>query len=225
MSTIAKKKAVKGVRYTDVQKKEVLDFVSNFNAKNGRGGQTQAAEKFGISQITVAAWLKAAGSSVPVKTPVSTEPSVGLKSQEVAAPKAAASVKTPGVGVRYSPEQKQEVVNFVHSYNKANGRGGQSKAASKFGVSPLTVMAWLKASGAPKSGKKSQGAKAVSAPKAPSVTPVTAHVAAPVHAASGVSGSIGAKLEALGALHKQIEKAEAELASLVAKFAALKNSL
>jgi len=48
MSTTAKKSATKGVRYTDAQKKEVTDFVTTFNAANGRGGQSKAAGKFNI---------------------------------------------------------------------------------------------------------------------------------------------------------------------------------
>ena len=61
MSTTTKKASTKGVRYTDTQKKEVVDFAVNYNNTNGRGGQSKAAEKFGISQITIASWLKAAG--------------------------------------------------------------------------------------------------------------------------------------------------------------------
>ena len=52
--------------------------------------------------------------------------------------------------MRYSAEQKQEVVNFVSSYNAANGRGGQSQAAKKYNLSVLTVSAWLKAAGTKK---------------------------------------------------------------------------
>jgi hypothetical protein len=104
----------------------------------------------------------------------------------------------------------------VASYNLANGRGGQSTAAAKFGISPLTVMTWLKASGAPKAPKK--GSKKVgkkvsktTAPKAP--------------AAASASGDLAGKLKTLLDLSQQITKSEAEVASLKAKFASLKASL
>lgn len=51
------KKASKGKRYTDKQKAEVLAFVE----AQGRGGQTAAAKKFGISALTISNWRKKAG--------------------------------------------------------------------------------------------------------------------------------------------------------------------
>lgn len=49
-------------------------------------------------------------------------------------------------GVRYTMEQKQEVVDFVNAHNALHGRGGQSEAARRFNLSLLTVAAWLKKS-------------------------------------------------------------------------------
>jgi transposase-like protein len=209
MSTTAKKSTVKGVRYTDEQKKEIVDFVISHNAANGRGGQSKAAEKFNISQITVAGWLKAAGAPAPAKKVAAEKPAKAAK---------AAKAPNSNVGTRYTTAQKQEVVDFVASYNAANGRGGQSKASVKFGVSPLTVMAWLKAFGAPKA-PKSGISKAKKGPKA-------AKASAPAAAAStGSTGSFSARLDSLMALNRQIEKAEVELAALKSKFAAAKASL
>ncbi len=234
MSTTAKKSAVKGVRYTDAQKKEVIDFVTTFNTANGRGGQSKASEKFGISQITVAAWLKGAGVAAPGKKIVKKAPKAAKAANAPKAPEAPKAAKAPKakkskVGTRYTPEQKQEVVDFVATYNAANGRGGQSTAAAKFGVSPLTVMAWLKAAGAPKApkaAKKGNKAKAVKAPKA-------------AQADKGSDAGFSAKLNSLVALNKQLQKAEstaasaqsaftkaqAEVAQLKAKFTSLKASL
>jgi len=74
------------------------------------------------------------------------------------------SKKSKSVGVRYAPEQKNEIVDFVQQYNEAKGRGGQSAAVSKFKVSPITIGAWLKAAGVSK--KKGKPAKAAKAAKA-----------------------------------------------------------
>ena len=217
MSTIAKKKSVRGVRYTDAQKKEVVNFVTTFNAANGRGGQSKAAAKFGVSPLTVMAWLKDSGAPKAAKKGKAEK---APKASKVAkAPKAAKASKAKtktGVGSRYTPDQKQEVVDFVISHNAANGRGGQSTAAAKFGISPLTVMAWLNKSGAPKAGKKIKASKASKA-----VTPAKA----------GKSVGFDGKLKSLVALNGKIEKAEAgiikgqaELASLKATFASLLSS-
>ncbi|MEX1116025.1 MAG: hypothetical protein WEB53_12295 [Akkermansiaceae bacterium] len=221
MTTTAKKKTVKGVRYTDAQKKEVLDFVASYNAANGRGGQSKAAEKFKMSQITVAAWLKASGALAPTKKVAAKKAAKAPKAPKAPeAAKATKAAKSSKVGTRYTPEQKQEVVDFVASYNAANGRGGQSQASTKFGVSPLTVMAWLKASGAPKASKAAPAAKAPKVAKAPKAAP-----AAKTSAPAARSGSFTARLDSLVALNRQIEKAEVELAALQSKFASLKASL
>jgi hypothetical protein len=207
MSTTTKKTSTKGVRYTDAQKKEVIDFAVNYNAANGRGGQSKAAEKYKISQLTVATWLKGAGAAAPKSAKVVKAPKVAK------APKVKKSGKTR-LGSRYTPEQKKEVTDFVASYNAANGRGGASNASKKFKVSPLTVIAWLKATGVKDVAKKSTKApKAAKAPKAPQA------------AVAAASGGLSAKLNSLLALSHEIEKAEAGLAQLKAKFSSLKASL
>lgn len=152
----ASKKAATGVRYSDDLKQQVVDFVETYNSQNGRGGQSAAANKFNITPLTIATWLKAAGAKKPAK-----------KATKAAATKAAkkAAKKTKGgaskMGVRYSGEFKKEVVDFVNSYNETNGRGGQNQAAKKFNLSVLTVSSWLKAAGVKSPGRKSLAKKAV----------------------------------------------------------------
>ena len=53
----AKKKAK---RYTAEQKKKILDFID----KEGRGGQTKAVAKFGVTAATIASWKRKNGSPV-----------------------------------------------------------------------------------------------------------------------------------------------------------------
>lgn len=209
MSTTTKKTSTKGVRYTDEQKKEVIDFAVNYNAANGRGGQSKAAEKFNISQLTVATWLKAAGASgKAAKAPKAAKAAKESKAKAPAAAKGGRGKKS-----RYSDEQKKEVTDFVVAYNAANGRGGASTASKKFGISPLTVVAWLEAAGVSSKGSGKKAAKPVKAAKAPKA------------AVARVSGGTNATLTSLLALSTQIDKAEAELAQLKSKFATLKASL
>lgn len=58
---MASKKASKGKRYTAEEKQQIVDFVNQHNAANGRGGATAASKKFGVSQLTVGSWLKSGG--------------------------------------------------------------------------------------------------------------------------------------------------------------------
>ncbi|MCW1913079.1 hypothetical protein OJ996_05820 [Luteolibacter sp. GHJ8] len=58
---MASKKASKGKRYSTEEKQQVVDFVNQHNAANGRGGAAAASKKFGVSQLTVASWLKNSG--------------------------------------------------------------------------------------------------------------------------------------------------------------------
>ncbi|MES2924646.1 MAG: hypothetical protein V4819_24045 [Verrucomicrobiota bacterium] len=226
MSNTTKKASTKGVRYTDTQKEEVVDFVVNYNAANGRGGQAKAAEKFGTTQLTIASWLKATGTpskasdKAPKAIKIAKVPKPPVKVPKAAkaekapkAPKASSKAKTK-LGSRYTDEQKEEVTDFVAAYQAANGRGGPSKAAAKFNISPLTVTAWLKAAGVKTSSKK--GAKKAVKKAAPSFAKAV-KAAAPAD-----SGDISAKLSELLALSKEIAGAEAELAKLQARFSSLK---
>ena len=227
MSTTTKKTSMKGVRYTDAQKQEVIDFATSYNATNGRGGQSKASEKFNISQLSVATWLKAAGAPAPKSVKAPKAPKAPKAAKAPKAPKAAKVGGKVKPGTRYTPEQKKAVTDFVVAYNIENGRGGSSTAVKKFGVSPLTVIAWLKAAGVKGSSNKAKkivkaGAKAAKEPKAPKVAKVAK---AAKNAGGEASGGSSAKLSSMLSLSGQIDKAEAELASLKAKFSSLKASL
>ena len=203
MSNTSNQSSIRGIRYTDAQKKEVVDYAVSYNAENSRGGQSKAAEKFGISQLTVASWLKAAGAGSPKPKGRKARGNVS-KSQ---------ANRGKGSGSRYSDEQKNEVVAYAVQYNADNGRGGQSKAASKFNVSPLTVVAWLKAA----------GMKGL-----PSTTQET--IARPAGSKNNKSinpsdGSISSKLSSLLDLSHQITQAESQLESLRNEFNSIKSSL
>ena len=214
MSTNTKKTSAKGVRYTDAQKKEVIDFANSYNEANGRGGQSKAAEKFNISQQTVATWLKASGAPASKSAPAkAAKPSKAGKT-----PSASKGAKSK-LGSRYTGEQKQALTDFVVSYNAENGRGGSSMAAKKFGVSPLTVVAWLKAAGVKGSSNKVARKGAKKAAKTTKATKVA-------KTANGTAqGGFSAKLTSLLSLSGLIDKAEAELTQLKAKFSSLKASL
>ncbi|MBC8125687.1 MAG: hypothetical protein H8M99_00870 [Gloeobacteraceae cyanobacterium ES-bin-144] len=199
MSTKKKKIAPTGIRYSDAQKNEVVDFVASYNAANGRGGQSVASAKFKVTPLTVAAWLKKFGKVT--------------KGKKVAKPVKKASASASSRGVRYTPEKKAEVVDFVANYNAANGRGGQNQAAKKFNLSVLTVSAWLKASG--KKGAKG-AVKTVSAAK-----PVVAVKSSGGSAPSGLA----AKVATLAALVAQVGNAEKELEKLYSKQDALLASI
>jgi hypothetical protein len=228
MSTTPKKNTPQRVRYTDAQKKEIVDFATSHNAAKGRGGQSAAANKFKVSPISVAAWMNGPGAPKVAKVAkVAKAPKAAKAAKAPKAPKAPKAAKArkaakraskSKVGTRYTAEQKKEVVDFTVAYNAANGRGGQSKAAAKFKVSPLTVMAWLKAAGVKKSSKKAAKKSARAA------RPAKAAKAAK-KASSSASVSFDAKLSSLLTLSKEIAKAEAALAQLKGKFSSLKASL
>ena len=48
-------------RYTEEQKNEILSFIDKFNADQGRGGQTAAIKKFGVTAVTLSNWNKKTG--------------------------------------------------------------------------------------------------------------------------------------------------------------------
>ncbi len=206
MSTKVKKpakKAATGIRYSDAQKKEIVDFVIAYNSTNGRGGQSEASKKFKVTPLTISAWIKSSGKkaaakpgkkkALPVKTAKAAKPAkAAKKATKKVAKKVAKSASASKKGKRYTSEQKQEVVDFVNSYNAANGRGGQSRAAKKFKVSVLTVSSWLKGAGV-KGGKAGKAVKAA------------------------VPAGLAAKVASLVAINQQVSAAEKELEKLYAK--------
>jgi transposase-like protein len=209
MSTKNKKSAGTGVRYSDAQKKEVVDFVAQYNSANGRGGQSAAAAKFKVTPLTISAWIKAAGGKAGgKKAKAAKAPKAPKAAKAPKAPKAAKKSSASKKGVRYTPEQKQEVVDFVNSYNSSKGRGGQSQAAKKFKLSVLTVSSWLKKGG-------------VKTPKAVKATAVKA----PKAVATAVPSGLAAKVSALLQVGDQIRKAESELQQLRAKYDGLSASV
>ena len=195
MSTKVKKAATTGVRYSDAQKKEIVDYVIQYNSSKGRGGQSAASKKFKVTPLTISAWIKASGNKAKAAPKAAAKP--------VKAPKSASQSKK---GVRYTAEQKQEVVDFVTAYNANNGRGGQSQAAKKFSLSVLTVSSWLKSAG--KKGGKGV-VKAVKAAKATSASP----------------SALTSKIASLIEVGDQLRKAESETEKLRAKYDALRASI
>ena len=73
---MATKKSKKGKRYTDAEKQKIVDFVTAYNAKNGRGGASNASKKFGVSQLTVGAWLKKGKTTTKVAAKVAVKGAV-----------------------------------------------------------------------------------------------------------------------------------------------------
>lgn len=57
---------------------------------------------------------------------------------------------------RYDQKTKDEVVSFIQAFNEENGRGGQSAAAKKWKLNPITVKAWLEKAGVPSPGKSAK---------------------------------------------------------------------
>jgi len=112
----------------------------------------------------------------------------------------------------YTSEQKAEVIAFVNNHNSENGRGGQATAATKFGISPITVSSWLKVptEKAPKASKVTQYVKPSLKQKAAAISPVSRYTA---------------KIEELIDVAKQIDRAESELAGMKLKFNNLTSSL
>ncbi|MFC7338682.1 hypothetical protein ACFQY0_15915 [Haloferula chungangensis] len=123
-------------------------------------------------------------------------------------------------GKRYTDEEKQEIIDFVNEYNAANGRGGAANASKKFGVSQLTVGAWLKG-GAKKVGKASSKVSK----KAGKVARRGRPPGSKAKASATGSGGRSEVLAAMAQADKEIAAARKELAALEAKFEQLKGSL
>lgn len=115
---------------------------------------------------------------------------------------------------RYSSDEKKEIIAFVEKHDAENGRGGKTAAVAKYGISPISLSAWVKSAGGPVSSGKKRGRKASSKKAAKTVKVTGTKV-----------GSLAGKLNELTALAGQIEKVESDLGKLRAKFNSLKAAL
>ena len=77
---------------------------------------------------------------------------------------------------RYTPEEKQAVLDFIAERKTQNKRGAQKGAAAQFGISTVTISSWMKASKA-KRGRK-PGTKNAPLPKASPLPPHSLRICA-----------------------------------------------
>jgi len=223
---MASKSKRTGKRYSAQEKQEIIDSVQQHNAEHGRGGAATAAAKFGVSTLTISNWMKAAGTPA---TPGKKKGPKSANSEKTSEPKAAKAPKAakssavgPISGKRYTPDEKKEIIEFVHQHNAEQGRGGATTAANKYGVSMLTISNWMKAAGTPATpGKKVKGGKVAKAP----VEKAVKAAKEPSTASVSDSGPRLSVLNTLSTLDRQIAAKRKELEVLEAEFQKAKASL
>lgn len=115
-----------------------------------------------------------------------------------------------GKGKRYAAQERANIINFINQHDSINGRGGKSAAAKKFGVTPLTLGNWMRSAGGLK-GKIAKGKGFLSTREKTS--------------SKNGSHDISVKITEMISLAGQIDKAEADLAKLRARFQNLKSGL
>lgn len=106
--------------------------------------------------------------------------------------------------IRYTPEKKAEVLQFIREYNAEHKRGGQKVASAKFHISQLTLGNWM---------RNKSVVKKVRAPK----TPKRAGLELSNVECSRVFAQLSDLHQQIDMLEKQVER----LASLRAEAAAL----
>lgn len=109
---------------------------------------------------------------------------------------------------RYDQKTKDEVVSFIQSFNEENGRGGQSAAAKKWKLNPITVKAWLEKAGVASPGKsakkKRKGGKSASSAATPKAS-------RSVNSTEDVLKRLIAIQKEIGSLQKEYDSLKAKL--------------
>lgn len=111
-------------------------------------------------------------------------------------PAMASRKKNSSKARRYSVKEKEDILRYVESVNAKQGRGGQTAAVKKYGISALTISTWMR--------NHSNGAVSIK---------------------GSAKGGIGGTLAKLSALHAEIAAKEKQLAAMQAEFAKLKASI
>lgn len=73
-------------KYDQKTKDEVVAYIQNYNAENGRGGQSAAVKKWKLNAITVKSWLEKAGVETPGRGGKKTKPGRKVKAGRAAKP-------------------------------------------------------------------------------------------------------------------------------------------
>lgn len=113
------------------------------------------------------------------------------------------------MAVRYDQKAKDEVVAFILKYNEENNRGGQSAAAAKYKISPITIGNWLKKAGVKKGAKRKAKSKVDGRTKAGR----KAAAGRPKLAAAGDT-SVAGVLQRMSAIQKEIDALQSEFNAL-----------
>ncbi len=58
MASRKKATATRARRYTLPEREKILKYVEEVNAQKGRGGQTAAVQKYGVSALTITSWMR-----------------------------------------------------------------------------------------------------------------------------------------------------------------------
>ncbi len=58
MASRKKATAARARRYTLPEREKILKYVEEVNSQKGRGGQTAAVQKFGVSALTITSWMR-----------------------------------------------------------------------------------------------------------------------------------------------------------------------
>lgn len=109
------------------------------------------------------------------------------------------------MAIRYDQKTKDEVVSFIQNYNEENGRGGQSAAAKKWKLNPITVKAWMEKAGLSSPGKSGKKKKKNRPAKASAPAP---------RKANSAPKNVSAILKRMVQVQEQIEGLQSEYNSL-----------
>lgn len=122
---MAKVKGAQGKRYSPDQKAEIIKFINEFNAANKRGGLKAASEKYGVTVVTLSAWMKKAGKpKAKPATRKSTTPKAKVsrkRGRKPAARKAAPAAAAKVVGVDKALARMTEIRKEIAALEKEFG--------------------------------------------------------------------------------------------------------
>lgn len=118
-------------RYTDKKKAEVVKFVQNYDAKNGRGGQAAAKKKYKINPISIKKWcveqgVKTGGKSAKKKVKKTT---AAKPTRKKAGRKPAAKKKTTRKTTAKKKTTRKKATRSKTTARKSSGGANGSDSA------------------------------------------------------------------------------------------------
>ena len=160
----------RGKTITEAEKRQIVAFAQDYDARNGSGGAMEAGKLTGLHYTTVARWRREANATGPKLLKKGEFQKPFEEQENEAATKPTRASQREGSGKRFTDKEKRSILKWLEQDTARNGYGAISRACKKFNTTAASISTWKK--------KFSKGKPKVVKADRPETPPSPAQIAA-----------------------------------------------